>query len=261
MDSLRMSEPPRLLRSVCLQTLALASAALIAGRPWARERIAHEPVPAPKPVKAEQRFRVVPLPKPPPAAKPAPAQEQAQAAPPPLPAPKQQAQAAPPPRPAVPAKSAPAPLPARIAADSTAVHGVRLRVMVPRSPADLAAHLRRSGGCLVISRLEGGSAEVLQVLGEDGREVAGPPCDGVPRVLRDDSINQALGDPLGRARAAGSGELVLQVLLSPGLPGIAQSALRARFGPVSEEEMGRRAAESGYELTCFADPAGPLRCQ
>jgi hypothetical protein len=132
---------------------------------------------------------------------------------------------------------------------------------VPRSPADLASHLRRSGGCLVISRLEGGSAEVLQVLGEDGREVPGPPCEGVPRVLRDDGLNQALGDPIGRARAAGSGELVLQVLLSPGLPGIAQSALRARFGPVSEEEMARRAAESGYELTCFADPAGPLRCQ
>jgi hypothetical protein len=25
--------------------------------------------------------------------------------------------------------------------------------------------------------------------------------------------------------------------------------------------MGRRAAESGYELTCFAEPAGALRCE
>ena len=141
------------------------------------------------------------------------------------------------------------------------MHGVRLRVMVPRSPSDLASHLRHSGGCLVVSRLSGGSAEVLSVLGADGREVPGPPCDGVPRVLRDSRLNDALGDPLGRARAASSGELVLQVLLSPGLPEIAQSTLRARFGPVSQEEMARRAAESGYELTCFADPAGPLRCQ
>jgi hypothetical protein len=51
------------------------------------------------------------------------------------------------------------------------------------------------------------------------------------------------------------------VLLSPRLPEIAQAALRTRFGPVSEEEMGRRAAESGYELTCFAEPSGPLRCE
>jgi hypothetical protein len=141
------------------------------------------------------------------------------------------------------------------------MHGVRLRVMVPRSPSDLASHLRNSGGCLVVSRLSGGSAEVLSVLGSDGREVPGPPCDGVPRVLRDSRLNDALGDPLGRARAASPGEMVLQVLLSPGLQQIAQSTLRARFGAVSQEEMGRRAAESGYELTCFADPAGPLRCQ
>src|SRR5207245_1130260 len=48
---------------------------------------------------------------------------------------------------------------------------------------------------------------------------------------------------------------------SPGLHGAAGSAVHARFGPVSEEEMGRRAAESGYELTCFAEPAGALRCE
>jgi hypothetical protein len=153
----------------------------------------------------------------------------------------------------------------RIAADSTAVHGVRMRVLVPRSPADLAAHLRNSGGCLVVSRLSGGSAEVLSVLSLDGQRATAttaPPCAGAPRLLRDAALNDALGDPLGRARAQSPGEeLVLQVLLSPGLYQIAQAALRARFGAVGEEEMARQAAESGYELTCFAEPAGPLRCQ
>jgi len=38
----------------------------------------------------------------------------------------------------------------------------------------------------------------------------------------------------------------------------AQAALRARFGAVGEEEMGRRAAESGYELTCFAEAGGAI---
>jgi hypothetical protein len=240
-------DPPRLARSVCLQMLALAGAALIAGRPWAREKPPSEPAPQPPP-RQERRIRVVRLP---PAPRSAPAM-QAQAAPPPRATP-------PPPAPKPAARASPAP--ARIAADSTAVHGVRLRVMVPRSPADLASHLRHSGGCLVVSRLSGGSAEVLSVLGADGREVPGPPCDGVPRVLRDSRLNDALGDPLGRARAESAGELVLQVLLSPVLPDLAHSALRARFGPIPEEEMARRAAESGYELTCFADPAGPLRCQ
>jgi len=93
-------------------------------------------------------------------------------------------------------------------------------------------------------------------------EMSGPPCAGVPRLLRDAALNEALGDPLGRARAQSPGdELALQVILSPRLPEIAQAALRTRFGPVSEEEMGRRAAESGYELTCFAEPSGPLRCE
>src|SRR5205085_8041253 len=116
------------------------------------------------------------------------------------------AQAAPPPpksepahAPPAPQKPAarPAPAPTRIVADSTAMHGVRLRVMVPRSPSDLASHLRNSGGCLVVSRLSSGSAEVLSVLTADGREIPGPPCDGVPRVLRDSGLNAALGDPLG----------------------------------------------------------------
>jgi len=118
---------------------------------------------------------------------------------------------------------------------------------------------------MVVSRLNGGGAEVLSVLGLDGRravELPGPPCDGVPRLLRDAGLNDALGDPLGRARAAAPGEdLVLQVLLTPRLPDLAQYALRARFGPIPQEEMARQAAESGYELTCFAEPAGSMRCQ
>lgn len=158
---------------------------------------------------------------------------------------------------------------AQIAADATAVHGVRLRVLVPRSAAELASHLRLSGGCLVVSRLLGGGAEVLSALALDGsRAVAsqGPPCDGVPRLLRDASLNDELGDPVGRVRdglpaAERNGELVLQVLLSPELTAQAQSALLARFGPVSQEEMGRRAAEAGYELACFAEPSGGLRCR
>jgi hypothetical protein len=153
--------------------------------------------------------------------------------------------------------------------DSTSIRGVPLRVLVPRTPDALAAHLRNSGGCLVVSRLAPDGAEVISVLGLDsGRAVEqpGPPCDGVPRLLRDPGLNGLLGDPVGRARGElapdqrGS-ELVLQILLTPRLHGAAQAALRARFGDVSEEEMGRQAAESGYELTCFAEPSGPVRCQ
>src|SRR6266850_511212 len=222
--------PPRLLRAVCLQLLALAGAGLVWALPWPRRQPA--PVPVPEPKKQEKRIRIVQLPRPPPVARPAPAP------PPPL---------------------------ARIAADSTAMHGVRMRVLVPRSPDELAAHLRNSGACLVISRLSGGSAEVLSVLSLDGGrvvELPGPPCAGVPRLVRDPALNAALGDPLGHARAQAPGDdLVFQIILSPRLQETAQAALRARFGAIGEEEMGRRAAESGYELTCFAEPAGPLRCE
>lgn len=145
------------------------------------------------------------------------------------------------------------------------MHGVRMRVLVPRDPRELAAHLRNSGGCLVVSRLAGEGAEVLSVLALDGGrvvEMAGPPCPGVPRLVRDPALNAAIGDPIGRARAAAPGDdVVLQVLLSSGLHETARSALRARFGSIPEEEMGRRAAETGYELTCFAEPAGALRCE
>src|SRR5260370_25476784 len=273
-----LAAPPRLSRSVGLQLLALAAIALLADHPWARKERAAPPEPPPP--TETRRIRVVQIPRSPLApAKPArPPPPSAQSAAPPrsaspparsAPAPVPTRSAAVPaparstPKP-VPTRSTPKPPPARIAADSTAVHGVRLRVLVPRKPEDLAAHLRNSGGCMVVSRLSGGGAEVLSVLRLDGRravELPGPPCDGVPRLLRDAGLNDALGDPLGRARAAAPGEdLVLQVLLTPRLPDLAQYALRARFGPIAEEEMARRAAEIGYQLTCLAQPAGGLRC-
>src|SRR5258705_10697920 len=184
--------PPRLLRAVCLQLLALAGAGLVSALPWPRRQPATVPVPEPK--KQEKRIRVVQLPRPPPVARPDPAPPSpVKPAAPARPAPPESA-----PQPA----PAPAPL-ARIAADSTAMHGVRMRVLVPRSPAELAAHLRNSGACLVVSRLSGSGAEVLSVLALDGQrvvEMSGPPCPGVPRLLRDAALNEALGDPLGRAR-------------------------------------------------------------
>ena len=155
-----------------------------------------------------------------------------------------------------------------IAADATAVHGVRLHVLIPRTASDLASHLRNSGGCMVVSRLAGGGAEVMSMLslrGGSARLESGSPCDGVPRLVRDSAVNAALGDPLGQARAQhpeeNGSDLVLQVLLTPRLHEQAQETLRRRFGDVSEEEMGQKAAESGYELTCFAEPSGSVRCQ
>lgn len=256
--------PPRLLRAVALQLAAIAALTLIAALPWRRPG-SPPPAPAPEPKREERRIRIVQLsrPAPPPAeARPPPPASAAPTLKREAPAPARRAE-----RPA-PASGPPKPelAPrARIAADSTAIHGVRMRVLVPRSPGELASHLRNSGGCLVVSRLSGGSAEVLSVLGVQGGsavELSAPPCDGVPRLLHDSGLNAALGDPLGRARAASPGDdLVLQVLLSPLLHETARLALRSRFGSVSEEEMGRRAAESGYELTCFAEPAGSLRCE
>ena len=122
---------------------------------------------------------------------------------------------------------------------------------------------------MVVSRLSGDGAEVISVLGLEGEravEVPGAPCAGVPRLIRDGGLNAALGDPVGRARASlppgqRGDQLGLQVLLAPGLHQVAQYALRARFGPIAEDEMARRAAETGYELTCFAEPTGALRCQ
>ena len=249
---MRPVEPPRIWRSVGANLVALVGSALLS---------LHRPAPPvehpiqKEPPKPEVRIRVVQLPMTPPPPQPA------QPAPSPPPSP-----SAPPPPPKV-AREAPRPTPRpappqRIAIDSTAEKGVHMRVLVPRSADALASHLRNSGGCMVVSRLSGDSAEVLSVLGSDGRELPGPPCSGVPRLLRDAGLNAALGDPLGRVRAKDpGGELVLQVLLTPELHASAQAALRSRFGPVPQEEMARRAAESGYELTCFAEPSGPVRCE
>jgi hypothetical protein len=252
--------PPRLFRAVCLQMLVLTGVALLSALPGIRPK---ERAPVPDPQKHEERrIRIVQLPKPPP---PPPPKAEPAKVPPPAQATPAQAQPAPDRAAARPATASPAPALARIAADSTAMSGVRMRVLVPRSPAELAAHLRNSGACLVVSRLVGDGAEVLSVLGLDGSravQTSGPPCSGVPRLLRDPALNAALGDPLGRARAQSPGdEIVFQIILSPRLHEAAQAALRARFGAIGEEEMGRRAAESGYELTCFAEPAGPLRCE
>src|SRR5713226_5651379 len=178
-----LAAPPRLSRSVGLQALALAAIALLADHPWARKERAAPPEPPPP--TETRRIRVVQIPRSPPApAKPArPPPPSAQSAVPTRSTPEP-----------IPTRSTPKPAPVRIAADSTAVHGVRLRVLVPRSPEDLAAHLRNSGGCMVVSRLSGGGAEVLSVLRLDGRravELPGPPCDGVPRLLRDAGLNDA----------------------------------------------------------------------
>src|SRR5205085_4685040 len=155
------TEPPRLVRAVCLQLLALTGAAMLAALPWPRTRKAPAE-PAPEPKREERRIRVVQLPRPPPPrpAEPAPATPPAKAAP-PRPAPPRPASAAA-------APQAPAQAPAHIAVDSTSVHGVRMRVLVPRSPEELAQHLRNSGGCLVVSRLDGTGAEVLSALSIDG---------------------------------------------------------------------------------------------
>src|SRR5260370_592292 len=55
--------PPRLVRSVCLQALALLGIAFLAGRPWALAEPRPAPAPTPPPPqKQERRIRVVRLP-------------------------------------------------------------------------------------------------------------------------------------------------------------------------------------------------------
>src|SRR5207302_11132093 len=87
--------PPRLVRAVCLQMLALAGAALIAALPWPHSQVTDAPRPA-EPQKAERRIRIVPLPRPR-AERPQPLPAAATPAAPPPPSP-----AAPPPRAAAP---------------------------------------------------------------------------------------------------------------------------------------------------------------
>ncbi|MFL5420178.1 MAG: hypothetical protein ACJ79Y_05370 [Myxococcales bacterium] len=284
MPRLRVAEPPRLLRSVSIQAAGLCAAALLASVPWISRHAPKEPAPAPKPVepKKEQRIRVIRIPRPevvrtetprpqPPAPKPPPPKEPQRAEPkPPLPNPPpkvMQAAARPEPK-VIQAAARPEPAPprpiAQVAPDVKAVKGVPLHIYVPSSPEELAAHLRHSGGCLVVSNLSGDDQGVLKVFGIEGSravEVSEMPCSGAPRRLSP-TLNAALGDPVGRVRAElGHGDLALQVYLSPDLYDRAQTALVARFGPVSQEEMAQKASDAGYELSCFADPNGPVRCQ
>ncbi|MFL5374790.1 MAG: hypothetical protein ACJ78T_12430 [Myxococcales bacterium] len=273
MPRLRVAEPPRLLRSVSIQAAGLCAVALLASVPWISRHAPKEPAPAPKPVEAkkEQRIRVIRIPRPevvrtetprpqPPAPKPPPPKEPQRADPkPPLPKePPKVMQAAARPEPAPPRPIA------QVAPDVKAVKGVPLHIYVPSSPEELAAHLRHSGGCLVVSNLSGDDQGVLKVFGIEGSravEVSEMPCSGAPRRLSP-TLNAALGDPVGRVRAElGHGDLALQVYLSPDLYDRAQTALVARFGPVSQEEMAQKASDAGYELSCFADPNGPVRCQ
>jgi hypothetical protein len=212
--------------------------------------------PAPKPPEPQARVEPPPpTPAPAPVPQPAPRPEPIAARPappPPMPAPRREA------------PPAPKPAPMRIAIDSTSVHGVRLRVLVPRSPEELANHLRNSGGCLVVSSIAPDGAEplsVLQVSGGRAVEVDAPPCGGVPRRL-DAAMNAALGDPIGKVRTQHpEGVLALQAILSPRLTSSASAALAARFGAGTEAEVAQRASEANYELTCFAEPDGPVRCE
>src|SRR5438552_9547916 len=146
-------EPPRLARAVSLQALAVAGAALIAARPWPRRERA--PAPPPEPKKEERRIRVVQLPRPPPA----PRLETAQ----PRPQPPAAKPLTAPPRAASAPAPAQAPPLARIAADSTAMHGVRMRVLVPRNPAEPAAHLRNAAARLVVPLLDAAAAAYVSL--------------------------------------------------------------------------------------------------
>jgi hypothetical protein len=269
MRSQRLAEPPRLVRSVAILAASLCAASLLAGIPWMVRERAKAPEPAPKPPEKERRIRVVRIEKPPPVRiatpqpkpPPAPPKEPPRAAPkPPPPAPRP-----PPPAMQTAAHPEPAPRPAQpvqVAPDLTSVQGVRTKVYVS-TPAELAAHLRNTGGCLVVSNVGTEGAEFvtsLEIHGSGTSDSPAPLCSGAPRTLSP-SMNVALGDPLGRIRAEyGPGNYILQAILTPSLYAQAHAVLVARFGPISEEEMGRRAAQTGYELRCFAEPSG-VRCE
>jgi hypothetical protein len=272
----RVAEPPRLLRSVSIQAASLCAVALLASVPWISRHSPKELAPKPVEPKKEQRIRVIRIPRPEvvrtetPAPKPPPPKEPQRAAPrppppktpPPARTPPKVMQAAAPPQPTPPAP--PERQPVQIAPDVTSVQGVRIRTYVPSSPVELATHLRNTGGCLVVANLAPDGREFvtsLAIQGSRAVETSDPLCSGAPRTLPDPALNAALGDPLARVRAEyGPGNYVLQAILTPTLYESAQATLVARFGPVSEEEMGRRAAASGYELRCYAEPYGP-RCE
>jgi hypothetical protein len=260
---------------VSIQAVALCAIAVVAGVPWISRRAPKEPVPAPKPEpKKEQRIRVIRIPRPeparaeapkPPPPKPQPPKEPQRAAPKPLPAklpPKVMQAAARPPEPApIPA---PERHPMQIAPDVTSVKGVRIVTYVRDSPAQLAAHLHNSGGCLVVGNVGPEGTDFvtsLEIEGNRAVESSAPMCSGAPKTLSP-TINAALGDPLGRVRAEyGPGNYQLQAILTPELYDRAHAALAARFGTLSEEEMGRQAEQTGYQVRCYAEPTGLIRCE
>jgi hypothetical protein len=228
--------------------------------------------------KKEQRIRVIRLPRPevvrtetprppPPAPKAPPPKEPQRVAPKPppptLPPKAMQAAARPEPAPPRP-EPAPPRQPVQIAPDLTSVKGVRVVTYVKDVPAQLAAHLRNSGGCLVVGSVGPEGTEFvtsLEIDGDRAVESSAPMCSGAPKTLSP-TINAALGDPLGRVRAEyGPGNYHLQAILNPSLYDRAHAALAARFGPVSEEEMGRQAEETGYQVRCYAEPGGLIRCE
>ena len=270
MSVIDLPRPPALGRALVVQLVAIFGAVLMAGVLSRRETKEAPPRQAPKPRPPERMIRVVklpPRPQPPEVPKPQPksaSQPLARAQPaPPRPPPPQRRPSPPRASKPVAARAAPAP---SLSAEQTSVKGVPLRVLIPSDPRSIGAHLASSGGCLVVSRLHGDDAEPIATFGiESGRAVPleGGPCNGVPRLLQSDSLNAALGDPLGAAaRASGeTGALALQIILSPSLHDAAQSALVTRFGRLSDEELAAAAAREGYELRCYARAAGGLSCE
>ncbi len=162
------------------------------------------------------------------------------------------------------------PAPAQIVAQQNDVDGVPLKVYVPAGAGDLERHLSRSGGCLAVSQVRGGTATVVLAFDLRGGRVtprANGPCRGAPRIVRDTNLNRAIGDPIGQARVhAGqhgmsSSGLALQVILTPTLYGVAERALVARYGPIPKSDMARKAAAEGYILKCWAAADGRVTCQ
>ena len=148
------------------------------------------------------------------------------------------------------------------------VEGVPLRVLVPRSPRALAHHLMASGGCLVVSRLFSGRSEVVAVFSVEGgsaRLVDRAPCHGIPRILRDQDILDALGDPLRQVRQMLGGHapehLVVQLILTPLLEETARRASRRALGALPVEQLARRARETGYAIRCLALSDGGMDCR
>ena len=157
------------------------------------------------------------------------------------------------------------PAPSPVVAEIADVGGVPLRVLVPSSPDELEHYLRRSASCLLVSRMAGDRAEVIaayELTGGRAQPSARPPCQGVPRVIRDRALIAALGDPIAltRAQYAAGGELIMQIVLPPALLAQADRAARRRLGDAPDKELARRAAAASYEIRCYAKTDGTLAC-